>query len=226
MMSPRRIVERALEMGLDMIAVCDHNTAENAAAAMRAAAGTAVTVFPGLEITTEEEVHLLAVFETMDEIRPVAEAVTARLPAVRADKTFIRDQVVVNEADEVIGFHPHFLMGATSLTLDELVGLVHAQGGLAFAAHIDREAFGLVSQLGFVPPGLNLDALEVSPQTTPARVRAALDPPSSLPLLTFSDAHRPEDIGARTTDFFLAEPRLGEIRLALAGRDGRRILAP
>lgn len=226
MMSPRRIVERALETGLDMIAVCDHNAADNAAAAMRAAAGTALKVFPGLEITTEEEVHLLAVFETMDEIRPVAEAVTARLPVIRADKTFLRDQILVNEADEVIGFHPHFLMGATSLPLDELVGLIHAHGGLAFAAHIDRPAFGLLSQLGFVPPGLNLDALEVSPQMTPARARTALHPPSFLPLLTFSDAHRPEDIGARTTDFLLAASRLDEIRLALAGRDGRKILTP
>ena len=79
-MYPRNIVERARAEGLNMIAVSDHNAAENAAAVMRAAAGTDLAVFPGIEITTEEEVHVLGVFETMDQIRPVSDAVHERLP--------------------------------------------------------------------------------------------------------------------------------------------------
>ena len=67
---PRRIVERAVEEGLDIIAVTDHNTAENAAAAIRAADGTGLTVLPGMELTSEEEVHILGIFKSMDDLRP------------------------------------------------------------------------------------------------------------------------------------------------------------
>ncbi len=93
------------------------------------------------------------------------------------------------------------------------------------AAHIDREAFSVISQLGFIPADLAFDALEVSPRMTIAEARATLDADARFPLVSFSDAHRPEEIGRAATDFLLAEPSLAEIGKALAGADGRRVLA-
>lgn len=221
-MSPRRIVAEARRAELDIVALCDHNTAANTEAAVRAAAGTALRVFPGIEITSSEEVHILGLFERTDEVLPVAEAVAANLPSPSSKTTYIRDQVIVDESDGVSGFHPSFLMGATALSVREVVELIHAHNGLAVAAHFDRGAFGIIAQLGFIPPDLNFDALEsASPQAAGESGMTA-----GLPVIQSSDAHQPDEIGHRTTLFTLAEVTLREIRMALTGAEGRGIVRP
>ena len=61
-MHPRALVERALEKNLDMIAISDHNASANVRYVMAAAAGKNIQIIPAMEITTSEEVHLLALF--------------------------------------------------------------------------------------------------------------------------------------------------------------------
>jgi predicted metal-dependent phosphoesterase TrpH len=222
-MYPRALVERARAAGLDIIAVTDHNATENVAAVAEAAARTGLAVLPGLELATEEEAHILGLFEVGTDLRPLLAAVYRNLPDVPSKRSFIKDQVIVDAADGVTGFNPHCLIGATRLTVYEAVRLIHEHGGLAIASHIDREAFSVISQLGFIPADLDLDAIEVSPLMTFDQARAAFGPLSLLPLVRFSDAHRPEEIGRATMEFLLASPSLGEIRKALAGADGRRV---
>lgn len=220
-MYPRAVVERARAAGLDIIAVTDHNSMENAAAVAEAAAGTGLAVLPGLELATEEEAHILGLFEQGSDLGPLLAAVYERLPDVPSKRSFVEDQVIVDAEDGVTGFNPHCLIGATTLTVYEAVGLIHRHGGLAVASHVDREAFSVISQLGFIPPDLSLDAVEVSPLLSFDEARAAFGPLSPLPLVRFSDAHRPEEIGRATMEFLLAGPSLEEIRKALAGQDGR-----
>ena len=229
-MYPRAVVAGARAAGLDIIAVTDHNSTENAAAVAEAATGTGLTVLPGLEIATEEEAHILGLFEAGADLGPLLAAVYARLPDVPSKRSFVEDQVIVDAEDGVTGFNPRCLMGATTLTVYEAVDLIHGHGGLAVASHVDREAFSVISQLGFIPPDLRLDAVEVSPRLSLAEARTALGrflpvegPGAPASLVRFSDAHRPEEIGLATMDFLLEEPRLEEIRLALAGRDGREV---
>jgi 3',5'-nucleoside bisphosphate phosphatase len=219
-MSPRRIVDEARKAGLDIIALCDHNTAANTAAAVRAAAESGLRVFPGIEITSSEEVHILGLFESLEDIRPVETAVASNLPMPDSRKTFVRDQIIADEFDGVSGFHPAFLMGATALSAGEVVDLIHAHNGLAVASHFDRSAFGIIAQLGFIPPDLRLDALE---SASPDKA-GGLDEASGLPVIQSSDAHQPDEIGRRTTLFLLADPSIREIRQALAGLEGRGVL--
>ena len=58
-MHPSAIVDAAVRAGLDSIAVCDHNSAENAGAVQRAGNAAGLAVIPGMEITSAEEVHIL-----------------------------------------------------------------------------------------------------------------------------------------------------------------------
>lgn len=223
-MSPRAVVDRAQAAGLDIIAVTDHNTTENSAAVIQAARGTGLAVLPGMEMTTAEEVHILGLFDPGTELGPFQATVYRNLPDVPSKKRFVKDQVIVDAADYVTGFSPHCLFGATRFSVQEAVDLIHGHGGLAIACHVDRESFSIISQLGFIPPGLCLEAVEVSPRLTVAEARTAFGPFDPLPMVRFSDAHQPEEIGCATTDFLVASPNLEEIRKALAGKDGRRII--
>ena len=225
-MSPRAVVEAALAAGLDIIAVTDHNTTENAGAVLAAARGTGPAVFPGIELTTAEEVHILGLFDADADIGPFQAEVFRSLPDLPAKQKYVDDQVLVDAEDYVTGFSPRCLFGATLFSVREAVDLIHSHGGLAVACHIDREAFSLVSQLGFIPPGLGLEAVEVSPGADPAGARAAYGVADGLPVVRFSDAHKPEEIGAAVTEFLVASPSLAEVRLALAGRDGRSVVGP
>jgi len=222
-MSPRAVVARARELGLDLIAVTDHNTTENAAAAVAAAAGTGLAVLPGIELTTSEEVHLLGLFEAGADLGPLQREIYRNLPDLPAKMKFVDDQVLVDAEDIVTGFCPRCLFGATRFSVQEAVRLLRGHGGLVVACHIDRDSFSLVSQLGFVPPGLDLDAVEVSPRMSAADARAAFGPFDRLPVVRFSDAHKPEEIGAATTEFLVEGPSLAEVRRALAGEDGRKV---
>ncbi|MDD8014402.1 MAG: PHP domain-containing protein [Acidobacteriota bacterium] len=220
---PRRIVDRALEEGLDIIAVSDHNTAENAAAAIQAARGTGLLVLPGMELTSAEEVHILGIFESMAGALPAQDEVYRKLAVAPAHKTLIQDQVIVDKDDLVTGFSPRHLLAAADLDVRETVDLIHRHGGLAVASHIDREAFSIISQLGFIPPDLDLDALEISPLMTVSRARSAYPACGRFPMVRFSDAHRPEDIGRPSTDLLMAAPAFGEIRMALRKERGRSV---
>ncbi len=219
-MTPRRIIGRAKEKGLDIIAIADHNSAENLETAIAAAEKAGITVMPAMEITSSEEVHVLAYFGSLEKAARMQELVYGRLPqGAQNDEKLWGEQVVVNEADEVLGFNPRLLIGATTIPLSELVPEIHALGGLAVASHFDKGAFSVISQLGFVPEGIAFDAFEVFSGGAEALAMV----PAGTALIRSSDAHRPEDIGARSTRFLIDGPEFPEIALAFRGGQGRKV---
>jgi PHP family Zn ribbon phosphoesterase len=222
-MSPRRIVAEAVERGIDVIGIADHNSAENVVAVSRAA-GERITVLSGLEVTSREEVHVLALFDSPASALGLQALVYENLPGENDEETFGM-QPIVNEHDEVEGFSPRLLIGATALPLEDIVDRIRRDGGLAIAAHVDREAFGIIAQLGFVPPALPLSALEVSGRKTRAEALALYSEGGRYPVIRSSDAHAPEEIGAATTTFVLDSPTCAEIGRGLKGELGRKVVA-
>ena len=224
-MTPMNIVKKARERGLSLIAVTDHNSAENAAAVMAAAHGSDLRVLPGMEVTTAEEAHVVALFETLDSAAALQHVVFDNLtPGKKNDENLFGMQVIANEFDEVAGFNEHLLIGATTLDLGEVVDAIHRFGGLAVAAHIDREGFSVIGQLGFIPDGMDFDALEISKALSLAQGRARFREYERFPFVTSSDAHKLDEIGTVSTRFRAARPEMDEIRLALAGERGREII--
>lgn len=222
-MSPQAIVERAHHFGLDIIAICDHNSCENVAPTRKTSLHTDLVVLAGIEIASREEVHTLGLFDGEDEAMQVQEVVYSNLPGENDEESF-GYQVVVNEEGEVVGFNKRLLMGATTLPLEKIVDLIHSFNGLAIASHIDREAYSIIGQLGFIPPGLVLDALELSPRIGIEDAKKKFPQCSDYPLITFSDAHSLNDIGRSTTTFLMEEVSVTEMKLSLLGRGGRRVL--
>ena len=222
-MSPKKIVKQSLEVGLDLIALCDHNSAENAAATMREGKRQGLQVLPGMEICSKEEVHILALFDELEPTLEMQTYVYANLPGENKTEVF-GFQVIANEQDEVIGENPRLLIGATRLGLHGIVDKTHVLGGINISCHVDRPAYGIINQLGFIPEDLNLDGLEVSYRIKLAEAAQTIPGVENFSFVTASDAHFLNDIGKTCTVFELAEPSLAEIRLALAQKDGRRIV--
>jgi len=222
-MSPRAIVERARQVGLDLIAICDHNSCENVIPTRKISLDAGLAVLAGIEITSKEEVHTLGLFDSEDEAFKVQEIVYSNLPGENDEDTF-GYQVIVNEKDEVLAFNKKLLIGATTLTLEKVVALIHSFNGLAVAAHVDREGFSIIGQLGFIPPGLPLDALELSPRTSVEEAESRFPQCKDYPLITSSDAHYLDDIGKVSTTFLMEEVSVKEMKLALMGMEGRRVL--
>lgn len=222
-MSPRKIVEKSRERQLDLIAICDHNTAENAAATSREGRRQGIAVLPGMEICSREEVHLVTLFKKIDDALEMQEFIYAHLPGKNEPEVF-GHQVVADEHDQVLGENTRLLIGATQLSLHDIVDKAHHLSGICISSHVDRPSYSLISQLGFIPEDLHLDAVEVSYRVP---LDKALDKVSGIqdyPCVTASDAHFLEDIGKVWTAFMLAAPTLEEIQMALAGTEGRRIL--
>jgi 3',5'-nucleoside bisphosphate phosphatase len=222
-MTPRAVVEASAEKRIDIIAITDHNTMENAEAAMERGRELGITVLPGMEICSLEEVHILGLFETLDAARAMQEIVYDHLDGENKPDLF-GYQVVANVNDEVTGQNPRMLIGATKLSLNDLVDRIHDTGGLAVAAHIDKIAYSIRGQLGFIPPDLPLDAVEVSFRTRPEDAGKELLLGQDLPCITSSDAHFINEIGRVSTKMLMRSPTIQEVRNALESKEGCKLV--
>jgi len=222
-MYPRALVAESLARGLDVIGICDHNASENIQYILKAAAGKALTVFPGMEITSREEVHILGLFESMESLLQLQDIVYQALPGLNNEELF-GCQAIVNEKDEVEGFNERLLIGSTTLDLRRVTEIIRDLGGIVVAAHIDRESFGILGQLGFFPDDVHFDALEISFRTDPLRARETYSIPDTQAIIQSSDAHRIEEIGRVSTTIRLETPTVAELKMAFASLQGRRIV--
>ena len=220
-MLPRIMVAAAVSKELNIVAVCDHNATDNVQAVRQAAQEQALAVVGGVEITSREEVHILGLFDNDQALSEISALIERHL-AGRNDEAAFGEQWVVDADGGITGIDHRLLIGATSLSVDRIVDAILQLEGLAIASHIDREAFGIIGQLGFIPSGLQLDALELSPSAVTCRDSYSRQ--YDLPLVTSSDAHYPDDIGGSATTFTMAAVSIEEMRKALCGEDGRKII--
>lgn len=193
-MIPPLIVRRALELGLNLLAVTDHNAAANCAAVMAAAEGTGLVVLPGMEVQTAEEVHMLCLFETLEQALTWQGIVFDHLPDLPNEEDYFGAQYVVDSEGNHIRTESRLLATSTDLTIDEAARHVTALGGLPIPAHIDRAMYSLLANLGFVPPDLQVPALELFRLTEPESLLTRHPEIARYPLVRDSDAHQLGDM--------------------------------
>ena len=201
-MTPNDIVGMAILNGLDLIAVTDHNSFANVAAVMKAAsaaqtpAGNELIVLPGIEVSTIEEVHVICLFRDMESALNF-EAELTPLYSTLANRTDIfGNQLVYDEEDCVTGEIKRMLIAPVSISFDDLYHLTGKYGGAFIPAHIDRESFSVMSNLGFLPPHLSINTVEV---TRPASL------PADKNVIFSSDAHQLWTINERKHFLMLPE---------------------
>lgn len=221
-MIPPLIVQAALAKGINLIAVTDHNASANALAVQKAAAGTGLVVWPGLELQTREEVHLLCLFDALESLSAWQAVVDERLPPLENNIEFFGEQFAVDETGAFIRREPRLLLTSASLSLKQAIESVTQLGGLAIPAHVDRRAFGLIANLGLVPTDVSIEALEISRHLTVQEAAHRFPQIAGFPLIQSGDVHRlSEFLGAN--ELTMAAPTIAELRLALQGRLKRRL---
>ena len=185
--------------------------------------GAGSRLFRGSKSPPRKKYTFWACSRSDSDAEAVQEEVYARLFG-QNDENVFGYQVVVDEYDQVEDLDERLLIGATTLSAEKVVRLIHDCHGLAVASHVDRAGFGIFSQLGFIPEGLQLDALEISKRAGLDSIRTRYPQCRDYPVITSSDAHCLEDVGAAVTVAMMAEPSFQELEKALGNRDGRRIL--
>ena len=220
-MLPTAIVKEAKKRNLDVIGICDHNSVENVDAVKKAGEKEGLAVIGGVEIASREEVHIIGLFDNAEALHDINRMIDRNLRSENDEKAF-GEQFIVDETDRITGSNGKLLIGATELSIEQVVDAIHDLEGIAIASHIDRECFGIIGQLGLIPSGLRLDALELSASAVVSREKFYLE--YNFPFVTSSDAHYLSDIGKSCTTFTMEEVSIKEMRKALQGKDGRKVM--
>ena len=224
-MSPKAIVEEALAKGLNLITISDHNATGNLVALKNLAKKNGINIFYGMELQTISETHLLIIFDTLEKALEMGDEIYPLLPDVKNNPDFFGDQVVVDENDNIIKMEEKLLLQSVQIDLESAIKVVHRLDGLVFAAHIDRDNYSIISQLGFIPDGAELDGIEISKNITYTDAsKLYADYFAIYPVITNSDAHFLKDIGVVFNKIEMKEPSLKEFKMALKGEKGRRII--
>ena len=197
--SPRNIAFAAKEKGLDIIALTDHNTADNCPAFHDVVKQIPnLTAYFGAEVTSAEEVHLICLFGNVDTAVDFGNFVKSHLHYRENEPEHFGFQPIVDAEDNIIDFEKTFLVGSTDLSIDKITDSVHSRQGLVIASHVDRALFGLFENLGIWPEDANIDAADLSPRAVNETKWRALIP-ENVPIIRTSDAHYLDDIGRQFT---------------------------
>jgi predicted metal-dependent phosphoesterase TrpH len=202
----------------------DAPAADAPTAAAGTPAGDGLAVIAGMEVTSAEECHVVALFPDAAAAAAAGAEVTGLLPAAgEGYAEFFGEQHLLAADGTRRGAEPAALATATPLDVGAVVALVHRHGGLAVAAHVDRRSFGVVGQLGVFPAEAGFDAVEVSRHVTADSPKLAEYAAFGLPLLRSSDSHTLDTLGSARTALRVAAPTFAELALALRGADGRSV---
>lgn len=195
-LTPATLCGLAKLAGVELLAITDHNCAANLPAAEAACAAYGLTLLPGLEVTTAEEIHLLCYFPTVEAALAMGNLAYQYLPEIPCDTRYFGDQLVMNEDDELLDKPQKLLINAISLDLYRTKALAEQLGGLCVPAHLDKDSTSILSVLGLMPEDLEFPCVEFrDPAKVPLFVaRGQLPAPKEV--LTSSDAHTAALLGS------------------------------
>lgn len=216
-MSPTLILPKLIQFSISLIAITDHNSVLNFPAFIDFP-GQGVTVIPGMELTTREEVHLLAFFPNYSVALQFQALVDSLRQNIPNNPDLFGNQLIINEKEEIVAEEKILLAQAIAISIEDAVKIIHELHGLAIPSHVDRHRFSITSQLGFIPPSLPIDGVEIT------RASAADSYASRYPIIISSDAHSlsmlrpcPIRLEAPNATFY-------DLSLGLKNAEGRRIV--
>lgn len=219
-MVPELVFAHAIKAGVSVLAITDHNSTRNLPAFLRLCPPE-LWVIPGMEVQTKEEIHLVCLFPELEAAMEWGRAVRTLLPPVKNKQCLFGPQIVLDEHGKACGEEELFLINSISLSLDETVRKVRNLGGVIYPAHIDRPAFSLLAQIGFLPSEPAFSVLEISPRTPWGKIHERYPDHT---LVRASDAHYLNQIGTKPSLLHIASFHWDELLMAFNQEGKRKVL--
>ncbi len=223
-MVPRELIPRifSFDLGVEVFSITDHNAGSNCGPFATAAQSRKVLFIPGIELQSSEEIHLLGYFPDLASLDGFCTQVVGKglMRGLRNDPERFGHQHLLDGSGKVIGEEEAMLSMPLTLTLEELVGRIHDHRGIAVAAHLDR-AFSVISQLGFIPPQLELDAVEVREVSKVNDIRAKYLKGRELNILSSSDSHHLDMIPKPKMKLWVERADVASCLACIKGEAGR-----
>ncbi len=193
-MTPNNIVGMATLLGLQIIALTDHNSCKNCPAVAELGEANGICVIPGMELTTAEEIHAVCLFPNLEAALTFDEYVENHRVKIKNRADIYGEQAILNSQDEKIGEVDYLLIPATQISVSSAASLVRSFGGICFPAHIDRSSYSLLSVLGEIPPECGFTTAEISPCGNAVELKKQHPILERMNIVTSSDAHYLENM--------------------------------
>ena len=188
-MTPYNLVNLAKIFGYDIIALTDHNTCRNCESAMKVGEKIGLTVVPGMELCTSEEIHNVCLFPSLEKAMAFSDYIHSTLPNVPNRERIFGEQVVMDDADGILGQEEILLTTASSVSISELDELVSRYGGVCYPAHIDRNSYSVISALGDFPKEVEARCFELTPNAKAEEYLEKYPATQGRLIIRSSDAH-------------------------------------
>lgn len=189
-MTPNNIAGMAAIKGLNVLALTDHNTSKNCPAFFEACKRQGIIPIAGMELSTEEDIHLVCLFEELEDAMKFDAVIEEHLLPIDNRPEIFGEQLILNEDDEPIGEVKKLLISPTDLPIEEAIKIARSYGAHVHPAHIDRETNGILAVLGDIPPEYDFKVFELRERENAEKIYATVEELNSKNILVCSDAHQ------------------------------------
>lgn len=188
-MTPNNLVGMAAVMGLEVIAITDHNTCKNAPAVLAVAQEAGILAVPGMELCTAEEAHVVCLFETLEGAMEFDRYIYDNMPHIKNKPEIFGEQRILNAEDELTGALDDLLLVSSFIAVDDVKRLAEEYGGTAFPAHVDRDSYSVIAALGSIPPEGGYTVAEVTREADLDAMREMYPELRGMGIVRDSDSH-------------------------------------
>ncbi len=224
-MTPNNIANMGNMLGLNVMALTDHNTCANLPPFFAACKRNGIVPVGGMELTTAEEIHLLCLFETLESAMDFGKEIYTHIPNIKNRSNIFGNQLITDEEDNIVAEEEKLLLTATDIDLTSAVKLVRSYGGAAHPAHVDRSSNGIIAILGDIPPEPGFTVCEFGDSSNISQYKEKYPLIKELMTLSCSDSHHLWEINEAENSLMIddepyssAKVRSSLIRM-LKGRD-------
>ena len=215
-MTPYNLTNMAKICGCDVIALTDHNTCLNCESAMKVGEDIGLTVVPGMELCTSEEIHCICLFPELKNALSFSDYVKSTLPPIKNKEKIFGNQYIMNEADGILGSFDLLLTTASGISIESLDELMKDYGGLWYPAHIDRNSYSIISSLGDFSTDLGTPCFELTYEADEKIYREKYTATKNKRLIRSSDAHYLESLMTDKEEIELSKASAEEVIKALS----------